>query len=101
MPVIRKGEISFTMTPACLRIRRCKDEEKGAQGVGCLGLFLTKIVSRCPLMRYQRDSEARLGHYGLLGSRGVSWSQAMKSPSWSTQGQEDKHLGQNSKLLAV
>ena len=49
--------------------------------MGCLGLFLTKIVSRCPLMRYQRDSEARLGHYGLLGSRGVSWSQAMKSPS--------------------
>ena len=28
MPVIRKGEISFTMTPARLRIRRRKDEEK-------------------------------------------------------------------------
>ena len=32
-------------------------------------------------MMYQRDSEACLGHYGLLGSWGVSWSQAMKSPS--------------------
>ena len=49
--------------------------------MGCLGLFLNKIVSRCPLMMYQRDSEACLGHYGLLGSWGVSWSQAMKSPS--------------------